>query len=661
MSQGPVLQATLQLRVGASLTVSITLAPGELALLEGPPGCGKTTVLRCLAGLLPLGPGLASGALQLAGTGYEPAGTCPPGVAWVQQDPYRGFLQPTVLDELASLEEPPPDEHLERHLDLLGLDPTQDPRDLSLGEAWRLALEAALHRYPALLLLDEPTGSLDAAGLAWMAERLQTYLAQGGCIVAAEHRPEALGALPSQYIRLPGGPTEAPSPAGSCVAQPAPQSGQPVLEAIRLQAQPGGARHVGPLDLHVGPGERVGLSGPNGCGKTTLLRAMAGLEPVSAGHLEGAPWQGIDDHRGAGRAQRTRRRRLRHLRRRLRKVRLPKGLGLLPQRPDDLLFRPSVAAELAASDQRCPALLDLLGLNLDPVQDPITLSHGQRLMLATACVLGSLPPVLLLDEPSAWLDGPSEERLFRALDHLQRHHGTAVLVASHDPALLERHCDRVVTLGAAARLERPAAARRGREQRARSDGAVLGVLGLGMAALVLVAATRWLPLLWLEVALMLCVLPATPGWRRSLRRVAKRGGTLLLASSSVLCLLRGCPEGLGLGLLATGKALGAWLPSAIAMRRIRRADLRRVLIRVAGPRLGLAATLCVSSAPLVERVAARSWELARLRRIRNPLAILVPVLLRILSLASAQADMVSLRNAGSTPPHRGPPCPHPSD
>ncbi len=648
-----VLEARLVLKAGCREEIEIRSNPGELALLQGPPGSGKTTLLRCLAGLLQRP--LADGSLRLGPQVYTPTGPCPPGVAWVQQDPYRGFLQPTVLEEIASLEAAPSDEHLARHLEQLGLNPQQDPRDLSLGEAWRLALEAELHRYPTLLLLDEPTGSLDGAGLAWMGERLRAYLDQGGCIVAAEHRPEALGTLPS--LRLQLGPSSAhPQATPSCPAKPPPLDGEPILSIQGLEARPGGARQVGPLDLALRPGERVGLSGPNGCGKTTLLRAIAGLEPASAGRLEGIPWSGVSPASTQG-LGRTRRRRLRHLRRRLRPSTLPSQLSLLPQRPDDLLFRPSVAAELEASGQRCPALVGLLGLQLDPEQDPITLSHGQRLMLATATVLGRAPRLVLLDEPSAWLDAESEERLFLALDHLQAHHGVAVLVASHDPALLEAHCSRVVTLGPARRLER--SPQRGQGQLApRSDAGVIEVLGLGMAALAVVALTRQLPLLWLEVAALLALMPITPGWRRSARRVLKRGGTLLLASSSVLCLLKGWPMGIELGLLATGKALGAWLPAAIALRSVRRADLRRLVTRVAGPRLGLAATLCIAAAPLVERIAGRAWELAKLRRLRNPLAVLVPVLLRILTLATAQADMVSLRSAQpSNPGREATPCP----
>ncbi len=654
------LEADLRLRVGAAQSLRLVLAPGELALLQGPPGSGKTTLLRCLTGLLMAD--LAQGELRLGDHRYTPAGPCPPGVAWVQQDPFRGFLQPTVLEELASLEGAPGDDHLARHLRELGLNPSQDPRDLSLGEAWRLGLEAALHRYPALLLLDEPTGSLDGPGLAWMAVRLRAFLGQGGVIVAAEHRPEALGALPSQRIVL-GRASAVARAARTCSQPPAANDDQPVLTVRELEAQPGETRRVGPLDLDLQPGERVGLAGPNGCGKTTLLRAMAGLEPVCAGSLRGLPWRDARPSAApleAG-APRTRRRGLRHLRRRLRRAALPRFLGLLPQRPDDLLFRDSVSAELRASQQRCPDLLGLLGLDLDPDQDPITLSHGQRLMLATACVLGSLPPVLLLDEPSAWLDQASEERLFQALDHLQERHGIAVLVASHDPELLARSCARVVTLPPARTTAPGVPGRAPKQPRARSDRGVLAVMALGMAALALVALTRWLPLLWLEVGVLLALLPTTPGWRRSMRRVVKRGATLLLASSAALCLLRGWPEGLALGLLAAGKALGAWLPAALALRSLRRADLRRVLLRVAGPRLGLAATLCISAAPLVERVAARSWELARLRRMRNPLAVLVPVLLRILSLASAQADMVALRSAAQPPPSDPTPCPPPTE
>ncbi len=645
----PLLQARLALLVGAGDRLEIELAPGTLLLLQGPPGSGKTTLLRCAAGLLQ--GSLATGSLVLAGFEYGPTGPCPPGVAWVQQDPYRGFLQSTALEELASLEGAPSDEHLARHLHELGLEPHQDPRDMSRGEAWRLAFEAALHRAHSLLLLDEPSGSLDGAGLAWMARRLEAFLATGGAVLVAEHRPRVLEALPHRVLTL-AAPAPVPAAPAPCVALRTVREA-PVLRVRDLEAAPGSRRQVGPLTLDLHPGERVGLSGPNGCGKTTLLRAMAGLEPIRAGGIDGICWpEGSLPEPKPGETS-GRHRELRHLRRRLRRRPLPRGLGLLPQRPDDLLFRPSVRAELEAAAQGCPAVPALLGLALNPELDPITLSHGQRLLLACTCVLLPAPPVVLLDEPSAWLDPDGEARLFLALDHLQRHHGTAVLVASHDPTLLARHCARSVELPPARTVE-STPAHREREPPARSDRGVVFVLVLGLLGLSAVALTRSVPWLWLEVAVLLALLPRTPGWRRSLRRIAKRGGTLLLGSSAVLCLVSGWPDGLLLGLLTTGKALGAWLPAALALRSIRRADLRRLLTLAVGPRLGQAASLCIGAAPLLERVAARSWEQARLRRIRSPLAVLVPVLLRILSLATAQADMVALHQA-SLPPAPSPP------
>ncbi|MFH1462881.1 MAG: hypothetical protein ABIO70_00640, partial [Pseudomonadota bacterium] len=293
------------------------------------------------------------------------------------------------------------------------------------------------------------------------------------------------------------------------------------------------------------------------------------------------------------------------------------------------------------------ALLALLGLYLPADLDPLRASHGQRLALAIAAVLAPLPPVLLLDDPAAWLDPAGEERLFATLDHLQAAHGLAVVVASHDQDLLARTCGRLVVLPASRPVRRDTST--GPGPRARSDAGVVAVLAAGLAVIAGVAVLRDLAPLWGLVGALLVGLRLAPGGRRSLPRVLRRGALLLGTSTLVLGVLQGWPAGLGLGLLTVGKALGAWLPATIALRSLRRADLQRLLCRLAGPRLGLAMALCIAAGPLIERAAARAWEQARLRRIRNPAAVLLPVVLRIFSLASAQADAATLRAAGTGP------------
>ncbi|MFH1469337.1 MAG: ATP-binding cassette domain-containing protein, partial [Pseudomonadota bacterium] len=342
------LEIALELHVGAAGAVQLRLPPGRMLVLEGPPGSGKSTLLAAVAGLDHRG--LTSGRIIWGSAGWSPQGPCPRGVAWVPQDPREGFLCANVGEEVRIAGAPqPPD----------GLASGQDPRDLSRGEAWRLALFLALARAPRLLLLDEPSGSLDGAGLAWMRARLAPFLAAGGVVLAAEHRPGVFAGLPLTRHGLALAPASAPA-AAACTAGPVVLDCAPVLEVGGLEACPGGRAGVGPLDLTLRPGERVGLCGANGHGKTTLLRAIVGFEPITAGSVAIAGWHG-----GAMPALATRPGRgLRHLGRRLRRVRPPRGIGYLPQNPDELLHGESVAAEIGPWMRGCPALLALLGLYL---------------------------------------------------------------------------------------------------------------------------------------------------------------------------------------------------------------------------------------------------------------------------------------------------------
>lgn len=194
------------------------------------------------------------------------------------------------------------------------------------------------------------------------------------------------------------------------------------LDEVRVRYAGAPAPVLDGFSLHVQPDEWVGLAGPSGAGKTTVLRVLLGFLEAEAGHVRRparVAWVGQNTHLFHGTLADN--------------VRLGR-----PTASDTevaiALERAGLAEVIAAQPHGINTLLGEGGLGLSGGQ-------AQRLAMARAWLADA--PVLLLDEPTASLDPATADRLLDALGELAR--GRAVLMASHDPAALAR-CARVVRL-----------------------------------------------------------------------------------------------------------------------------------------------------------------------------------------------------------------------
>ena len=191
---------------------------------------------------------------------------------------------------------------------------------------------------------------------------------------------------------------------------------------------PNGVVGLDGIDLHVTHGERVAVLGPNGAGKTTLMLQLNGLLR-GEGELEVA---GLRVGDGDVRELRA-------------------AVGLVFQDPDDQLFMPTVAEDVAfgplnlgAEDVRERVDSALAAVRMEHVIDraPHQLSLGQRRRVAIATVLAMQPRLLVLDEPSANLDPRARRELLEVLDGIDR----TMLVVTHDLPFAAQLCERAVLL-----------------------------------------------------------------------------------------------------------------------------------------------------------------------------------------------------------------------
>jgi energy-coupling factor transporter ATP-binding protein EcfA2 len=471
--------------------VTLRLDEGELALVVGRTGVGKSTLLGVFNGLVPhFTGGTLAGRVLIDGreTRTQPPRELADLIGYVGQDPLSGFVTDTVEEELAYTMEQlavPPDvmrKRVEETLDLLGIADLRARalHQLSGGQQQRVAIGAVLTAQPRILVLDEPTSALDpTAAEEVLAAVTRLVHDVAVTVVLAEHRLERVVQYADRIIEVRrDGTVHCGRPADmlrtTMVAPPVVEMGRlfgwtplplsvrdarraAAPERRRLEGYPvpparpiiaydtagvalrarnvvvryGPVVAVGGVDLDLAASQVAAVMGRNGSGKSSLFWALQGSGPRQSGTVlvDGTDPKSLPAAAG----------------RRL--------VGLVPQTPADLLYRETVAEECAQADHESTdgrggatrALLDRLAPGIPDELHPRDLSEGQRLALVLAIQLVAAPRVLLLDEPTRGLDYVGKRALVGILDLLAGE-GHAVAISTHDVEFVAAAADRVVVM-----------------------------------------------------------------------------------------------------------------------------------------------------------------------------------------------------------------------
>ncbi len=328
--------------------VNLHVPEGELCLVVGRTGTGKSTLLRAVNGLVPhFSGGTLRGRVTVAGrdTAGHPPRDMADLVGVVPQDPRSGFVTDVVEDELAyameslGLPEPVMRRRVEETMDLLGLADLRERAlsTLSGGQMQRVAIASVLTTHPRVLVLDEPTSALDPGAAEEVLAAVQRLVHDlGMTVLLAEHRLERVVQYADRMIVVPGHgqPLIVGSPAQVMAIAPvappvvqlgraagweplplsvrdarrqagelrrrldghrpplrivAPSAAAPVAEVCGLVVRYGSVVALRGVDVAVRAGEVTALMGRNGAGKSTLLAALVGLRRPDAGTVRLAP------------------------------------------------------------------------------------------------------------------------------------------------------------------------------------------------------------------------------------------------------------------------------------------------------------------------------------------------------------------------------------
>ena len=457
--------------------ITFSANPGEILLVAGASGCGKTTLVRCVNGLIPRSyKGKMTGRVFVHGEDTEkwPLSRISQQIGTVLQDPERQILGTKVLNEVAfgleNLAMPRPEivSRADEALRFLNIYHLRDREtfNLSGGEKQKVALAGVLAMRPKILLLDEPLASLDPASALETLEMVRIMADEGMSIVMIEHRvedvlkinPERVMFMDAGEIRYLGDLQglnkvvnyhEVKLPA-EVVIQRAVQDSPP----IPIQVLPGITKQdhtIEPLvefqdvgfsydrevevlhniSLKIWRGDIIAVLGPNGAGKTTFVKHAIGLLKPKTGHVL---VNGQDTHEASV-------------------AEIASTLGYVFQSPSHMLFAQTVHDELAFGPKNLkhsPQEIEkevmeaLKTVNLvEYEQDaPLSLSFGQQKRVSIAAILAMRSRILVMDEPTA---GQDYKNYMNFMDSILQMPGfESVVFITHDVDLAVIYANRVI-------------------------------------------------------------------------------------------------------------------------------------------------------------------------------------------------------------------------
>ncbi|HEX9388559.1 MAG TPA: ABC transporter ATP-binding protein [Anaerolineales bacterium] len=470
-------------RQGAAIhNISFEAKAGEVLLVAGASGCGKTTLIRCINGLIPRSyKGEMSGRVLVLGEEVKdwPLSRISQKIGTVLQDPERQILGTKVLNEVAfgleNLGLPRQEiyERVQASLDILEISHLSD-RDtftLSGGEKQKVALAGVVAMRPSILLLDEPLASLDPAS-AWDSLNTIRLLAnQGMTVLLVEHRiedvlriqPERVMFMSEGEIRYLGNLSglskvvnyrEMKLPAEDIVARakedPAPAkltllpSAAGVSDAsLRTNAlvkfedvafgYDSDREVLHGINLEIKRGDIIAVLGANGAGKTTFVKHAIGLLKPKSGRV----FVNGQDTRQLSVAE------------------IARTLGYVFQSPSHMLFAPTVREELSFGpqnlkhskediEQEVKEALRIVNLSDKEQDPPLALSFGQQKRVSIAAILAMRSHILVMDEPTA---GQDYQNYMNFMDSILQLPGfEAILFITHDVDLAVIFANRVLII-----------------------------------------------------------------------------------------------------------------------------------------------------------------------------------------------------------------------
>lgn len=439
--------------------IEVKIKPGEFVFITGKSGCGKSTLARSLNGIIPhiIG-GEFSGEILVKGknTLQHEISDLAQDIGFIFQNPESQFFTVKVEDELAfapeniGLNPPEIEDRIQWALNEVEMEEYrfENVFNLSEGQKQRIAVAANLTLLPDILVLDEPTSNLDPPAAWKLFKLLDKLQRQKKTIILIDHRTNYALQLADRVLIMDQGeivqdqkpdilldentrkyygirnPQVLDDNFPLINSESKPQKA--LLNIFNLNYSYGNGFSLKDINLHLAPGEVLGVIGANGSGKTTLAKVLAGILKPDKGSIS---WSNDDSSF---------------------------KVGMIFQNPDHQLFMDSVYNELnfgleelqlksEEAANKIELILNSMNLTKLKKRHPHSLSGGEKQRTLISAFLVREPHLLIMDEPTTGMDYYHMQKLVREINRLQKK-DLGIMIISHDLEFLQQTTTRLAIL-----------------------------------------------------------------------------------------------------------------------------------------------------------------------------------------------------------------------